>query len=97
MYTPGRGTGYKYPAGLRRTASPHWWTFLLAIETGSAVPQTQFIDRAVVLQGVLRGRTQSANCADTAVILVVVGKFFFGRADAGKLRIWFPLRCVQRP
>ena len=27
------------------------WTFLLAIETGSAVPQTQFIGRAVDLPG----------------------------------------------
>ena len=45
--------GYKYLAGLRRTASTRWWTFLLATETGSAVPQTQFIDRVVVLPGVL--------------------------------------------
>ena len=47
------GAGCRYPAELRRTASPHWWTFLLATETGSAVPQTQFIDRVVVLPGVL--------------------------------------------
>ena len=43
------GAGYKYPAGLRRTASSHWRTFLLATETGFAVSQTQFIDRVVVL------------------------------------------------
>ena len=48
-----QGARYKYPAGMRRTASSHWRRFLLATETGVAVPQTQFIDRVVVLPVVL--------------------------------------------
>ena len=36
------------------------------------MPQTQFIDRAVVLPGVLRGRTHSANRAALVVLVAVV-------------------------
>ena len=61
----------KYWAGLGRTASSHWWTFLLATETGFAVPQTQCIDGVVVLpvEVVHTGRT----VWKTVEISVVVG------------------------
>ena len=46
---PPAGGGIQTPG----RASTHWKTFLLATETVSAVPQTQFIDRVVVLPVVL--------------------------------------------
>ena len=56
---------HKYWVGVRRTASSHWWSFLLATETFFSPPQTQFIDRVVDIQLFLEIRTHSANCAET--------------------------------